>query len=1292
MATTLTTSVAVSALVTLAPNADAAQTKFKDVQSNAYFYEAVTSLHARNIISGYEDGTFRPNETLTRAHAAKIIALALDLDTTNIKDPGFKDVSKENVVYKYIAALANKGIVMGSNGEYKPNNPITRAQMAKIISLAYKLPVNDLQDLTFVDVNQNDWFYKYVGALVENQITTGTTSTTFSPNKNVTRGQMAAFVYRGENKITPVQVNETIANITNEALVTTEGTYYLSDEQKKWMNPSNLVALKGAKIKLTSTVNKIENIQSIEFTANGTTSADSSNPYANHVVFDGKGATIDANVIINSDYFTMGNITIKGDLHIGKGVENSFFSEFTKVEGKTTIDDSLQVASQTKSYKTFATKVASTNNFPVAVNETKTRGKVVFSEFQLGVVGVDKNADVIFLSKIPGTSTVGEIVVNSNAAISTENLVVLPKVVIAQGATDVAINSNVTSLQVTTTNEVKISGKSDIANVSLMTKANVNLQTVGRVSKLEIPNNETKTTIGTETKIGNLVIPTGVKPADVIGNYNAVKVNVEQVGGTKNPDLIESSTGNSGGASIDVTAPVAVTGVTGASADSNIQAVGGLQNTISWAANIASDLSYYEVFRSTNSNGATGATKVGSNIAKNITTFTDNSVTAGTTYYYTVFAVDATGNRSERSNVGMVATVNDSFTLPTAPTGLQSVSPTTAGNDGKITGLDASKVYQYKLITDTNWTNVPLLTTEITGLGAASYEVRFAANGNVPASLPTTVSIIGTIGTLTVNAVDDALSNDKTSISIDETPDLGSEFVYKVFDNAIVANAGKPTLNADVSSWDILPNDSKILAANGKVIVIVEKNQTGQAKKVGQVAAVTLVNNQLLETVMLDGKDGVSSQDGKVETIRLKFSANIKPTSVNNNSFTVNGFDVESIKVTDKNGRTPFLSNGTTPNPLYTQGENQYITIRVTPKDGTHYTPVVTQNSNGSIVDVNGVNITGVNVTAVDQAAPVIISSAFVDNGSPGMDAGDQLTITFSEDVITFTNNLADLANDFALNNQTNANFTFTSDDKFALTGNTVTVTLGSTTVSKMDQNTTITISANGNDISLLDAAFNKAKPQKVFVDETVYSNAKTIDITNIPSSHANTIAIPNAAKAQGTNPGTIQLTGLTDGVLYEYLIDNNATTSISTDWSNAIPKLLSGKTAIDNISVDAGQYVHIRVASAGAQPASDVQDLAQITIMDIKPAAAPTATAMSTVAGYTKLQSLIPEETYEYYVDSNANAVDNAIWLEKKASVTGEIENIPANTAQYIHIRVKETLYKPASDIQSVRGQGQNP
>ncbi|NBC73586.1 hypothetical protein, partial [Paenibacillus sacheonensis] len=212
--------------------------------------------------------------------------------------------------------------------------------------------------------------------------------------------------------------------------------------------------------------------------------------------------------------------------------------------------------------------------------------------------------------------------------------------------------------------------------------------------------------------------------------------------------------------------------------------------------------------------------------------------------------------------------------------------------------------------------------------------------------------------------------------------------------------------------------------------------------------------------------------------------ANIDETSVTNASFSVDGFTVESIKVTDKNGRTA-------PDPLYTVGEKQYITIRVTPKDGTNFAPIV-QQSNGSIIrDSSSVEIAGLHVQAKDQAAPTIIDAEYVDVNQNGADAGDRIVIRFSEAVV-LPNGLAasEVLDDFTLNSGS-----FNSDDAVEISGNTVTVILGAAT--SVAPGMTITISNSG--VTLEDASGNKAKPQKAFVNETVYSAPKTIEIRNVP-------------------------------------------------------------------------------------------------------------------------------------------------------------------------------------------------
>ncbi|MFS0689440.1 S-layer homology domain-containing protein [Sporosarcina sp. 179-K 8C2 HS] len=211
----LSLSLAAGAVVVAAPaSADAATISFKDVPTDLDHHASIMDLAERGILQGYEDGTFRPDEKLTRAHASKILAMSLGLDTTNVKDPGFKDINENQWYYGYVAALANAGYLSGfEDGTFRPNAPMTRAQTAKILDLSYKLPKAQA-DNPFTDVRNSAWYVDHVRTLVENKVTKGKTATTFEPNANVTRAHMASFVVRSENfeKVAKI-VNETKAQI-----------------------------------------------------------------------------------------------------------------------------------------------------------------------------------------------------------------------------------------------------------------------------------------------------------------------------------------------------------------------------------------------------------------------------------------------------------------------------------------------------------------------------------------------------------------------------------------------------------------------------------------------------------------------------------------------------------------------------------------------------------------------------------------------------------------------------------------------------------------------------------------------------------------------------------------------------------------------------------------------------------------------------------------------------------------------------------------------------------------------
>ncbi|WP_456277583.1 S-layer homology domain-containing protein [Bacillus sp. AK128] len=515
-------------LAPLAANANEVKS-FADVKPNDYFYNAITSLTSRNIIKGYEDGTYRPYESVTRAQAAKIVALSLGLDTTNVKNPGFKDANLTDWYYGPVAALVNAGIMSGYGDQFKPNEPLTRAQMAKIISLGYKLEQGELSNNPFKDVKSTDWFAQYLPGLISSEITTGKTPDTFAPNLEVTRGQIAAFVYRSEVAVNPVSVESKIVNITNTTLELSSGTYSLNEDLKKWLNPSNLTVLKGANVKISLKDSNIVGIESLEITASGTSSEDSSNPLKNHVVFDGKGATLSGDLTVNGDFVTVKNLTIKGDLEIGSGVKNSFYSDNISVEGNTSVSDSAVATVNESSgyfYKSLAYKVSAENLKAAKIQASSP--VIIFANANMNSIEVSKNGVVI---ESKGSTKVTEFNISSNIVLKADEGVVIPKVTVKEGASQVTIDASVTDLAVATKEALTVNGKGDIKNLKIESGKEVKLETEGKIEKLETTSKDSKISIGENTKVVDLVVPEGSSAEDIIEDYEQVKENIEKVGG-----------------------------------------------------------------------------------------------------------------------------------------------------------------------------------------------------------------------------------------------------------------------------------------------------------------------------------------------------------------------------------------------------------------------------------------------------------------------------------------------------------------------------------------------------------------------------------------------------------------------------------------------------------------------------------------------------------------------------------------------------------------------------------------
>lgn len=110
---------------------------FSDVPSGSTFYQYIETAHLRDVISGYEDGTFRPNNSINRAQTAKMIVLAKGWQPSSSGSSRFSDVPSGYWAYGYIETAYNKGIIGGyPDGTFHPEVEVNRAQLSKMLSLA----------------------------------------------------------------------------------------------------------------------------------------------------------------------------------------------------------------------------------------------------------------------------------------------------------------------------------------------------------------------------------------------------------------------------------------------------------------------------------------------------------------------------------------------------------------------------------------------------------------------------------------------------------------------------------------------------------------------------------------------------------------------------------------------------------------------------------------------------------------------------------------------------------------------------------------------------------------------------------------------------------------------------------------------------------------------------------------------------------------------------------------------------------------------------------------------------
>ena len=163
----------------------------------------VDYLYTSGITTGYEDGTFRPNQNITRAQFSVMLYRYLGLEESKYEDVvlPFADLASiPEYALPAIRALYTEGIINGTSGKdgrlyFTPGNPRTRAQAATMIGRTQEKGYA-AAELTFSDAASIPAYAaSYIQAMAAQGIISGYTDGTFKPNNNITRGQMAKILY-----------------------------------------------------------------------------------------------------------------------------------------------------------------------------------------------------------------------------------------------------------------------------------------------------------------------------------------------------------------------------------------------------------------------------------------------------------------------------------------------------------------------------------------------------------------------------------------------------------------------------------------------------------------------------------------------------------------------------------------------------------------------------------------------------------------------------------------------------------------------------------------------------------------------------------------------------------------------------------------------------------------------------------------------------------------------------------------------------------------------------------------
>jgi SpoIID/LytB domain protein len=175
---------------------------FTDAPAGSPFYDDIIWMGCTGITVGYADGTFKPGKQVTRGEIAAFLYRQVDPDAVVDQKRDFSDVNPGGANFKAISWLVDRGATVGrADGTFGPNDPVTRGELAAFLFRLADASFTAPSSSPFTDLGPRSANYRAITWAAARGVTAGFADGSFKQQRNITRGQASAFLHQADTQL-----------------------------------------------------------------------------------------------------------------------------------------------------------------------------------------------------------------------------------------------------------------------------------------------------------------------------------------------------------------------------------------------------------------------------------------------------------------------------------------------------------------------------------------------------------------------------------------------------------------------------------------------------------------------------------------------------------------------------------------------------------------------------------------------------------------------------------------------------------------------------------------------------------------------------------------------------------------------------------------------------------------------------------------------------------------------------------------------------------------------------------